>query len=313
MKRLIASLLTLVLFLALIPVSSVNATPKPAELADSLPLAEYPIGSYFSKNGKACTCHNTQDCIASGKDCNCMRFYPTGSYSTCEVDLLGVQCIGFARYCQYRLFGFIDYGDTAYRYENLLGKKLSAYSWTAADAKKYITRAGVGGHIRISTHSIVIMEISENGFVSYECNGKTAASACRIYSRSFTWQSFYNAYGATDWRYLNMPKAEYLPTKKPADQETPSTTAPVTTVTPITTEAPITTVAPTPSIPPQEPDTPALPQEPDASTTIALSPEQKNAVTLLSLLPVPILSSPCAFLRVIAINLLCPEGNKSSL
>ncbi len=271
MKRLLSLILTLFLLTNLLSFSSFAETKseKSTGLAQSLPLEEYPIGSYFTKNGKRCTCHNSSNCIASGTSCNCMRFWPTGRASTCEIDLLGVQCIGFARFCQYRLFGFIDYGDTAYRFQNLLGRSLSAGNWSAADAERYIKQAGVGGHIRISTHSIVIVEIRNDGFTTYECNGKTSGSECKVYSRSFTWKSFYQAYGNTTWRYLNMPKSEYLPTEPTPDTTPPvtteapvTTTAPVTTAAPITTEAPATTEAPVTALPPEMTEAPPAGSEP---------------------------------------------------
>ncbi len=245
MKRPLSLLLILfLLFNALLLPSHASAASE--GLAQSLPLDEYPLGSYFTKNGKRCTCHNSGNCIASGSACNCMRFWPTGRASTCEIDLLGVQCIGFARYCQYRLFGFIDYGDTAYRFTNLLGGTLKAGNWSAADAEYYIKKAGTGGHIRISTHSIVIADISDTGFTTYECNGKTYGSECRVFARSFTWKSFYQTYGNTTWRYLNMPKEEYLPAAPvPETTQTPETTpTPVTTPVPETVQTPETTQAP---------------------------------------------------------------------
>ena len=43
------------------------------------PLDEYPVGSFFTKNGKSCTCHNQNICVESGPRCNCMRYWPTGT------------------------------------------------------------------------------------------------------------------------------------------------------------------------------------------------------------------------------------------
>ncbi len=242
------------------------------ELSASLPLDEYPIGSYFTKNGKRCTCHSYNNCIPSGKSCNCMRFWPTGNSYDCEIDLLGVQCIGFARFCQYRLFGYIDYGDTADRFTNLLGGRLKAWSWSAADAEYYIKNAGVGGHIRISTHSIIILEVRDEGFVTYECNGKIYGSECLVFSRYFTWESFYEAYGGTAWRYLNIPK-EY-----PAPPTiTPSTTAPETTSTPTspvpeTTEAPVTTAPITTAVTTALPPVTANPNAPEQTPPLPSPP-----------------------------------------
>lgn len=57
----------------------------------ALPLEQYPVNSFFSKNGKSCTCHNKGICVAahSYQGCNCMRYYP--SESNKEIDLLSSQ------------------------------------------------------------------------------------------------------------------------------------------------------------------------------------------------------------------------------
>lgn len=281
MKRTFLFIFTFLLLIR--PFSRIAFAEEAAEkstlsLTDGLPLAEYPLGSYFTKNGRRCTCHNAGNCISSGSRCNCMRFWPTGRYATCEIDLLGVQCIGFARFCQYRLFGFIDYADTANRYYNVLGSSLKAGNWSAADAEKYIKQAGVGGHIRISTHSIVLLSISDTGFVTYECNGKASGSECLVFSRTFTWKSFYQAYGNTTWRYLHMPLPDYLPSKPPA---TPETITPVSDTTPISTAAPapLPPITAAPALTSAQPLVSSSPETTPSPTTTA------SAVSSLPLLP----------------------------
>lgn len=312
MKALIFPLVCLTLLLTL-PTTVCASEKDPFEAI----LKDYPIGSYFTKNGKACACHASENCVASGKNCNCLRYVTVNGK---KIDLLGVQCVGFVRYCQYRLYGAIDYGDTKYRFENLLPSSLSAGKWNAKTAKTYIQKAGIGGHIRIGNHSLIILSVSENGFRSLECNGTTAASACRVFSRSFTWESFYAYYQNAAFRYLNVIRDAYRPTpittappvttaQTPTTTEAPVTTAPPTTTTqapitteapatttqaPITTEAPLTTEPPiitdtpmteeSPITPdtPETPDTP-IPQLPDVST-----PPGAPEVTSQTHLPTPL-------------------------
>ena len=70
----------------------------------SFPLEEYPVGSFFTKNGKSCTCHNQGICVAAkeSKGCNCIRYWP--SEKNYEIDLKSSQCWGFAEFCEYRAY-----------------------------------------------------------------------------------------------------------------------------------------------------------------------------------------------------------------
>ena len=198
------------LFLALL------ALPLPilAEVGDArdygtdsgiMPFSDHPIGSFFTKNGKACTCHGKGLCIESGLYCNCLRYYPSGDESS-TIDLLGVQCVAFARMCQYRLFGAIDYGESAVLFKNLLPATLYAGTWNALDAKRYISSASIGAHLRIGGHSMIIMSIGSDGFTTYECNSSSKGKECVVFSRTFTYNEFYSTYKNSDWKYINVPK-----------------------------------------------------------------------------------------------------------
>ena len=216
------------------------------------PLKDHPIGSYFTKNGKSCTCHGKGNCIPSGSDCNCLRYY---KYKGKTYDLLGVQCIGFARMCQLRLFGYFDYGSDKDKFINLAGKKLYANEYSLSEIKKYIVKSPMGTHMRIGGHSIIILSADEKGFTTYECNGKTKGSECKIFSRTFTYEEFYRQYSSSTLHYLNFPKEI-----SKNDSTTPlhTTKAPIvtTTVAIVTTSTPSVT-----SIPAQIPSVPTLSRE----------------------------------------------------
>ncbi len=168
----------------------------------TLPFNDYPVGTYFTYNGKACTCHNRGACVAnnlSGE--NCLRYWP--SRSNRQVDLRGVQCMGFARFCQWRLFGTHD-KEAPGDFYNAFGKKLSAGSWTANTVKNTFTKVGPGGHIRTGAgHSLFVISVSASGFITYECN--TSNKDCLIYTRQWTWDTFYSYAGSRDLLYYNMP------------------------------------------------------------------------------------------------------------
>ena len=171
----------------------------------SFPLNEYPVGSFFSKNGKSCTCHNKNICVAAGPKCNCMRYWPTGNASTCEVDLLSSQCYGFAEFCQYRAYGYYD-KTSPNSFYNAFGSKLSAGTWTANKVKEVFTKVGAGGHIRVSGHSLFVISVSSTGFITYECNKSAPGVNCIIHTNSWTWDSFYNRRKSSDILWYNMPK-----------------------------------------------------------------------------------------------------------
>lgn len=168
----------------------------------TLPFSDYPVGSYFSQNGRACTCH-AGDCISNNRASeNCIRYWPNKSNP--QIDLKGVQCMGFARFCQWRLYGSIDFSNTTDFY-NAFGKKLNAGSWTANTVKETFTKVGPGGHIRTGAgHSLFVISVTSGGFVTYECN--TNAKDCKIYTRQWTWDSFFAYCGSRDLMYYNMPR-----------------------------------------------------------------------------------------------------------
>ncbi len=174
----------------------------------TLPLQEHMPGTFFSKNGKACTCHHTSSnyCIQSVGNCNCMRYYPTGIKETCEVDLLGAQCFAFARYIFYRCFGFIDYSSNSSLYYNV--GSLARGSVTENNVKNLMMKAATGAHVRLSKgHSVSILTMDEESITVYHGNsggdGITYQS-CIISTKRFTWAAFAE-YAAAGIQYINMP------------------------------------------------------------------------------------------------------------
>lgn len=169
----------------------------------SLPFEDYPVNSYFTQNGGPCSCHNRGGCVSNTKTGeNCIRYWPNKSKP--QIDLRGVQCMGFARFCQWRLYGVHDYGNSTDFY-NAFGSKLAAGDWTANTVKETFTEVGAGGHIRTGAgHSLFVISVTSTGFVTYECN--TSAKDCKIYTRQWTWASFFSYAGSRELLYYNMPR-----------------------------------------------------------------------------------------------------------
>lgn len=175
----------------------------------TLPLKEYMPGSFFSKNGKACTCHYDPniDCIASINGCNCMRYWPTGIEETCEIDLLGAQCFAFARFIFYKCFGFIDHSFFSKgRYYN--AGSIPPGAVTTGSAKELLTKAKTGAHVRLTRgHSVSILTMDEEHIVVYHCNAGgdgIETQPCIVSTRTFTWEEF-ASFSAAGISYVNMP------------------------------------------------------------------------------------------------------------
>ncbi len=160
----------------------------------TMPFTEYMPGSYFTKNGGPCYCHDNAsiDCISSGSGCNCLRI-PTIDGE--RVDLRAVQCIGFARYCFYRLFGVVDHQYNSSAYIDV--GSIAAGQVTASSVKNLIAKLKPGAHIRFqlsaSQHSVIVLNTSETGLTVYHANAGgngITGDACIVSTRTFTWQEF---------------------------------------------------------------------------------------------------------------------------
>lgn len=189
----------------------------------SLPFREYMPGSFFTKNGSACTCHDSSsiDCVDNGSACNCVRYVEINGK---KIDLLSVQCIGFARYTFYRLFGFIDH-------ENINSDKfynagsISRGNVTADSVKKLFSSLKPGAHIRFqlayTQHSVVLLSKSSAGFTVYQANAGgngIEGAPCIVSTKTYTWQSFAE-YAYRGVAFAHMPK-EY-PDRLEYTQESP--------------------------------------------------------------------------------------------
>lgn len=174
----------------------------------TLPLSYHMPGTFFSKNGQACTCHHTSStyCIQSVGNCNCMRYYPTGKKETCEVDLLGAQCFSFARMVFWTCFGFIDHSANSSLYYNV--GTLSSGAVTANSVKSLLMSAAPGAHVRLAAgHSVSILTMDEDFIVIYHGNAGgdgVVSQPCVISTRRYTWEQFATA-AAKGILYVNMP------------------------------------------------------------------------------------------------------------
>jgi len=143
----------------------------------TLPLSEFRPGSYFSKNGSACSLggkkmhkqgsgscvYGTRTMYYNGAQytCNCLRYYN-------GVDLLAVQCLGFANWVQYKLFG-------AWSGNKFTVKSGSQVAFTSKkELKNIFASVPLGSHIRTNTngsaHSLIFMDCNDSYIWTYEGN-----------------------------------------------------------------------------------------------------------------------------------------------
>ncbi len=147
----------------------------------SLPLPEYPAGSYFTKDGEYCGHHGDDTCDYYG-GCNCLPY--DGS----------IQCIGFAKYACDRY---------AHR-----------TAWTRPDGdvernvditddyktKFFIIRMGYGSYVTFyhPEHSIVVLSTYSDSFISYECN---LYNDCRVTVETRSYLDISKKYGEKGVEY----------------------------------------------------------------------------------------------------------------
>lgn len=158
-------------------------------------LAEYPVGSYFTNDGKPCTCHQDVTCCVTPYGCNCKRMIG-------NVDLYAWQCFGYARYVFYRCFGFVDYAANADLYVNV--GTIAAGEMNEGNLKALLANTKTGAHIRArGRHSMIFLNTDATGFHVLHGNWD---NRCGVYLTHFTWSQFIAKYGSVGIEYVKQPK-----------------------------------------------------------------------------------------------------------
>lgn len=206
-KRILSVFLVMVLLAVSLPNFFINVSAASNIIINGVDIG-YAHGGYFTKNGKSCSnsywsngrCHKNGVCTsATHSQCNCMRYWPTGSPSTCKVDLLASQCFGYARYCQYIVYGYHDGSSSSY-FTNISGT-ISSSNCTASVLKSKLLNCPPATHVRTASsgkgyeHSISIISTNSSGVVFTDCNSN---GYCIIRKVSYTWEelaSYLKGYG----------------------------------------------------------------------------------------------------------------------
>lgn len=143
------------------------------------PLSEYPTGSYFTKNGLACTSHS--NCSYGGCNCICYRN--------------AIQCAGFAMYAFDRYSNL--YPNSASWYSNTDSHSNVQKRWfnTDENVRLIFSSLGYGAYMRlgrpgqgdVGVHSIVTAGTTGTSVTIYEGNYD---GQCRVRSITYTFAQF---------------------------------------------------------------------------------------------------------------------------
>ena len=228
-KKLLSLLLVAIITMSAIPFTGVQASAATAKATASLYTKNATIqkrlttlfnnykpgASYFTKNGKACTCHKkgSINCIeATHKDCNCIRRIKINGKN---IDFRSSQCYAYAMYCEQILFGEFGYANSNSDFKQI-GKNRK---WNSPDdAKKwfedYKTQLHPGTHIRgmytddpDKLHSICLLKVDyEKGYVYFiDCNWDGYCLVGTI--KKYTWKQMDKRF--TKIKYASVLKDYY--------------------------------------------------------------------------------------------------------
>lgn len=152
-----------------------NSTYTATIGSQTIPFADYPVGSYFTDNGSACNDHSSCGGGSWRNDtCNCKSTWN-------GVALNSTSCYGFANMVFYRLFGHTTYSQTTKVVSNI-----SASTINSSYLYNLFTNGTVkaGAHIRNSTHSMIFMGCDSSYIYTYEGNYD---GQCRVGVIRRTW------------------------------------------------------------------------------------------------------------------------------
>lgn len=145
-----------------------------------LPLSRYSHGRYYNKIGRACTCHD------SSERCTNIDSNGVGTCYSCEKFNGAAQCMGFAHYIYYQIWGVNVSGI------NNLYQSLSS----SVEARDFLWSISSGTEVRVSGsnttgHSIIIANVTGNNVTIYHANG---SGGCMVEYETMSFAGFVSNY-----------------------------------------------------------------------------------------------------------------------
>ena len=218
-KRIFSFILALVMITTMLPVMTIEVEAANNIVINGVDIG-YANGSYFTKNGGSCKDYNNYDAKGNAKDrchnrsgydckkttdpsCNCMRYWPTGNASTCQIDLMASQCFGFARYCQWKVYGTYD-AKSPSSFKDITGDIKEA-DCTGNNLKSKLLNCAPATHVRTFEwkkgwgHSICIISTTDSGITFADCNSD---GCCIVRYKTMSWNelaTYLKGYGGIDY------------------------------------------------------------------------------------------------------------------
>ncbi len=144
----------------------------------------YPTGSFYTKNGRSCTCHGTTNCP---ENCNCMAYY---AYDDSGVDSVCYQCAAFAKLC-YKTFN----GDDVPYHPDYMAPNL--VTLTESNLYSYLQAMGTYSYVRGITqtgypHSVFVISYSQNDVTIYHANydKNNTGAKCNVLNETVSYSEF---------------------------------------------------------------------------------------------------------------------------
>lgn len=173
----------------------------------SLPLSNYPSGSYYSFNSKGCTCHKKgcgyELANATKKDRCFIESTQTSGECIFYKGTNSIQCKGFADYVYKEYHGY-DVNDK-YAISGCPGS-ITNDANGAAKWKDFSQKLKVGSNVRVHvrgegfSHSFIVMSKSSSGLTIYDAN--RAANNCKVSVATFTWAELAKKYDIVSSAWL---------------------------------------------------------------------------------------------------------------
>lgn len=160
----------------------VLSTSKPV----SFPLSEYPVGSYYSKDGTPCTHHSGTCNYANSVNNN---------GCTCKYYGRAIQCVAFAKYASDQYAHKSDWKPVS-------GDLVQTVNISSSDgAKHFFADLSMGTYVSGKRHSFVIRHTTSSTVYTYECNAN--GTDCGISLKAHDYSKVYGTIGAIDIAYTH--------------------------------------------------------------------------------------------------------------
>lgn len=159
----------------------------------SIPLTSYPHGSYYTKNGNPCKSVSEGGCHKSGAVC---KYEEIGTCPNCKYYNGGVQCVAFAHYIYYQIWGVDVNGKDENEVDTSSGAKAREFLWSISSGTELRVRLKNS----VNRHSLVVVDTSRTGVTIYHANG---SDKCQVEYQTLTFEGFASKYEAVVSKYNN--------------------------------------------------------------------------------------------------------------